>query len=89
MPLGPSILDFAAVAVRLAVEIDGERHHVGDGARRDATGDAFLTAQGWRVLGVLNADVLDNMDGVDSVIADAVGMVPHPGSLSGGGGEGR
>ena len=75
MPFGPYILDFAAPAERLAIEIDGETHYVGDGPRRDACRDAFLAGHDWSVQRFLNADVLNNLDGVVAVIA-AVALAP-------------
>jgi very-short-patch-repair endonuclease len=62
-PIGPYILDFACLALRLAIELDGSQHL--DSAR-DVVRDAFLRQQGWTVLRFWSADVL--LD-VDSVIA--------------------
>ncbi len=88
VPCGPYILDFAVMASRLGVEVDGESHFVGDGPARDAERDAWLGGQGWRVLRFTNPEVLGNLDGVLEVIRAALLGFPHPGPLPGGEGEG-
>jgi len=49
-PIGPYILDFYCAAVRLAVEVDGYSHEVGDAAARDERRDAWLLDRGIRTL---------------------------------------
>ena len=41
-PIGPYVLDFYCAEARLAVEIDGYSHDVGDRPRRDVRRDAWL-----------------------------------------------
>jgi very-short-patch-repair endonuclease len=41
-PIGPFILDFYCVSARLAVEIDGAAHTLGDGPRRDESRHLWL-----------------------------------------------
>jgi very-short-patch-repair endonuclease len=64
-PVGPYILDFACVALRLAIELDGSQHL--DSAR-DAVRDAFLNQQGWTVLRFWSADVLLDVDSIVAAI---------------------
>jgi len=45
-PLGPYVLDFFCPAARLAVEVDGEAHTLGDRPERDQRRDRFLAEQG-------------------------------------------
>ena len=45
-PIGPYILDFYCPSVRLAVEVDGYSHVVGDAPAYDARRDAWLREQG-------------------------------------------
>jgi very-short-patch-repair endonuclease len=71
--LGSYVLDFACVAQRLAVELDGGQHN---GSMRDAKRDAWLIDQGWRVLRFWNNDVMNNMDGVLTVIVQALAEPP-------------
>ena len=87
VPCGRYILDYAAIAVKLVVEVDGEGHATGDGPARDAVRDAWLAAQSWRVLRFTNREVLGNLDGVLQTIGAALCGFPHPGPLPEGEGE--
>ena len=49
-PFAPYILDFYCPAKRLAIEVDGEAHSMGDNPQRDARRDAFLKSQDVRVV---------------------------------------
>ena len=72
----PYIADFACPAMKLIVEVDGDTHDVPTDARRDA----HLTALGFRVVRVSNADVMTNIAGVLEFILDALSGArsPHP-----------
>ena len=50
MPIGPWLADFACVAARLVVEVDGRTHDDPDQSARDAVKDRWLAEHGWRVL---------------------------------------
>jgi very-short-patch-repair endonuclease len=63
-PIGPYIADFACVAAKLVVEIDGATHWTAEEIAHDARRALFLEASGWRVLRVTNNDVYENLDGV-------------------------
>jgi very-short-patch-repair endonuclease len=63
-PIGPYIADFACVAAKLVVEIDGATHWTAEELAHDARRTQFLEASGWRVLRVTNNDVYENLDGV-------------------------
>lgn len=63
-PAGPYVLDFYCAPARLAIEVDGEAHARGDRPARDATRDAWLSAQGVRVLRYAAHEVLSNLEGV-------------------------
>ena len=68
-PAGPYILDFYCAAHQLAVEIDGEAHERGDRPVRDEARDAWLIAQGVKVVRIIARDVIDNLEGiVDHII---------------------
>jgi very-short-patch-repair endonuclease len=69
VPIGPYIVDFFCPQHRLIVEVDGGQH-VSD-AVRDRERDAWLTAQGYRVVRVWNNDVMENVEGVCAAIAAA------------------
>lgn len=77
-PVGPYILDFACVVLRMAIELDGSQHL--DSAR-DAIRDAFLRQQGWTVLRFWSADVLLDVDSVIAAIereVERLGKVASP-----------
>ena len=62
-PIGPWIVDFYCTERRLALEVDGWSHNMGDPAR-DGRRDADLARRGVRVLRFAASDVLTNLDGV-------------------------
>jgi very-short-patch-repair endonuclease len=49
-PIGPYVLDFYCSAARLAVEVDGYSHEVGDAPAYDARRDAWLLERGIETL---------------------------------------
>ena len=67
--VGPYIADFLCAEAWLIVEIDGGQHT----EDRDGERDAFLAAQGYRVLRFWNSDVLTDMDAVGATILAARG----------------
>ena len=91
--MGPYFADFVCHAMRLVIELDGGQHgeavHVG----RDAKRDAYMKANGYRVLRFWNNDVMQNLNGVLETIAQALSapMPPTPDPsppLRGGRGDG-
>ena len=61
-PLGPYVLDFYCDAEKLAVEVDGASHGLGDRPARDERRDAWLAAQGITTLRLSAALALSDMD---------------------------
>jgi very-short-patch-repair endonuclease len=49
-PIGPYVLDFYCAKARLAIEIDGASHDMGDRPQRDILRDAWLAARGIMVV---------------------------------------
>jgi very-short-patch-repair endonuclease len=89
-PIGRYIVDFVSHAAMLIIEIDGGQHFEDAHEQRDATRDAYLRAEGFRVLRFNNHDVRTNRDGVLTVIAAVLGEAVSPSlpsPASGGGGE--
>lgn len=69
VPIGVYVCDFACLSHRLIVEVDGGIHGLRtfDDARRDA----WLNGQGFAVVRVPNALVMDRVDLVIAAIRDA------------------
>ncbi|MCP5277410.1 MAG: DUF559 domain-containing protein [Thiobacillus sp.] len=90
-PLGPYILDFYAPKAQLVVELDGSQH-VDDPTqrRKDTQRDAWLDAQGIRVLRFDDRQALTETEAVLGVIFQAVrdgsaaGIPPNPPLQKGG-----
>jgi GAF domain-containing protein/very-short-patch-repair endonuclease len=75
VPIGGFIADFVCHPARLIVEIDGGQHDPSSEAEASRT--RFLEAEGYRVLRFWNNEVLDNAEGVQTVIADNLrGVTP-------------
>ena len=74
-PVGPYIADFYCPAAKLVVEIDGEAHDRGDGPEHDQKRDAFLNENGYQVLRVSAAEV---MNAPNEVAAAIVARVTAP-----------
>ena len=71
MPIAGYIVDFAAPAHKLVVELDGAQHGEADALMADRERDACLAALGWTVLRFWNLDVLFELDGVCRKVLDA------------------
>ena len=74
-PCGPFVLDFVCLERGLVVEVDGEQHAE---SAYDAKRDAWLAAQGLRVLRLYNLEVVGNLAGARQAILEALGATPHP-----------
>ena len=75
------IVDFACLRERLIIEADGGQHA---GNAGDAVRDAYLTAQGFRVLRFWNNDIFNNEEGVLTSILNALATpLPNPSPAEG------
>ncbi len=72
VPLGPYVLDFVCHRHRLVVEADGPFHD----PEHDALRDAFLAAQGFRVLRFTNHEIGAADHRVIMKILEAIGVKP-------------
>jgi very-short-patch-repair endonuclease len=72
VPIGPYVADFACMAARLIVEVDGSQHGRDDIRKRDERRTRWLEAEGYRVLRFWNNDLTTNMDGVLEAIYAAI-----------------
>lgn len=77
-PIDAYIADFACVAARLVVEIDGRSHDAVDQAVYDEGRTRKLNERGWRVLRVRDDDVLSNAPAVAELIAQSLRAAPSP-----------
>jgi very-short-patch-repair endonuclease len=87
-PLGNYIADFACLAPKLIVELDGSQH--ADQFAYDARRDAFFREHGFEVLRFATDEPLKNIEGVLTVIFEKLGLAgerPHPGLPPEGEGE--
>jgi len=62
-PHDPYTLDFACLAARLAIEVDGEAHNRGDQPAKDDVRDRIMAERGFRTFRSPAFEVLNNMDG--------------------------
>lgn len=85
VPIGPFICDFAARTAGLIIELDGGQHALT--ADYDIKRTTFLQQQGYRVIRFWNADVLENIEGVVTVIKEALKDRPSPDPSRPAGGE--
>jgi len=75
------IVDFVFLKQRLIVEVDGGQHNFDLHARRDAERDRNFTEQGFRVLRFWNNEIDRNLEGVLTLIDEALGN-PHPAAIA-------
>ena len=75
VPLDFYIADFVCFARRLIVELDGGQHAEN---QRDDRRDAYLRAQGFRVIRVWNNDLFTNEEGVAELILASLRSPPLP-----------
>jgi len=73
-PIGPYIADFACIERRLVVELDGGQHQ--EQNTQDEQRTAYLQSLGWQILRFWNNEVLENLDGVLSTIAEHLSDAP-------------
>lgn len=74
VPIGPFICDFVARTPKLIIELDGGQHAVR--TVEDDRRTRFLEGRGYRVLRFWNNDVLENVDGVLTIIRAALNDRP-------------
>jgi len=75
-PIGPYVLDFYCAKARLAVEIDGMSHDMGDRPQRDMRRDAWLTKHGVTVVRIATNDLTrETDDAADAIIRMASEML--------------
>ena len=81
--IGPYFADFACHLTKVVIEVDGGGHAEDDRMSADARRTTYLNSHGYRVLRFWNNDVLSNVEGVMTLIHQAIGEqqqrgAPHP-----------
>jgi very-short-patch-repair endonuclease len=75
-PIGPYVLDIYCAEARLAVEIDGMRHDLGDRPRRDARRDEWLNECGITTIRITAGDWATSVDEVvDAIVRRAAAAI--------------
>ena len=75
--VGHYIVDFACrIPCMVIIEVDGDTHAIQ--AEYDANRTAFLQNRGYRVMRFTNRDVGTNLEGVLTMIAEALGVPLSP-----------
>ena len=72
VPIGRYIADFACMASRLVVELDGSQHGDEVNKAKDEERTRWLESEGYRVIRFWNNDVSQNLDGVLDTIRAAL-----------------
>jgi very-short-patch-repair endonuclease len=75
-PIDQYIADFVCLEKRLVIELDGGQH--AENSAYDRKRDAYLGAQGFRILRFWNDEVLRESEGVLERILLALEETPHP-----------
>jgi very-short-patch-repair endonuclease len=75
-PIGRYIADFACIEQKIVIELDGGQHQ--EQLAYDEQRTASLQMHGWQVLRFWNNDVLNNLDGVLTTIAEKLTVLPPP-----------
>jgi very-short-patch-repair endonuclease len=75
-PIGPYVLDFYCAKARLAIELDGAGHDMGDRPQRDLRRTAWLEARGITVMRIPANDLTRRLDdAADAVVRMAVDLL--------------
>jgi very-short-patch-repair endonuclease len=64
VPIGPYVADFACLAARLVIEVDGSQHGLSVEASKDAERTRWLEREGYRVIRFWNNEVMKNISSV-------------------------
>ena len=80
-PIENFVLDFYCVQKRIAIEVDGIAHDMGNRPERDASRDAKLRALGIEVIRVPAADVLRDVENAADAIVRLCTDRPPPSAL--------
>lgn len=81
-PCGPYVLDFYCAAAKLAIEVDGVAHDMGDRPEHDARRERSLNGQGIEIMRIRAGDIVRDVDAAVGaiVVISAARRIPlhHP-----------
>jgi len=72
VPIGPYIADFACLASRLVIELDGSQHAAPEQMAHDRKRTAWLESEGYRVIRFWNSEITDDRQAVLNAIHAAL-----------------
>ena len=72
VPIGRYVADFACMAARLVIGVDGSQHAEGPVAGNDQERTHWLESEGYRVLRFWNNEITQNIEGVLEAIHAAI-----------------
>jgi very-short-patch-repair endonuclease len=79
-PIGPYVLDFYCAKARLAIEIDGASHDMGNRPQRDIRRDAWLEEHGVTVVHIVANDLTREIDeAADAIVRMATARLEQAG----------
>jgi very-short-patch-repair endonuclease len=79
-PIGPYVLDFYCAKARLAIEIDGASHDMGNRPQRDIRRDAWLEEHGVTVVRIVANDLTRAIDeAADAIVRMAAARLEQAG----------
>ncbi len=81
IPRGNFIVDFVCLEAHLVVELDGGQHNTPEHEAKDQARIEWLENNGYRVLRFWNNEVFENLEGVLTVVTNALSEPPHPSPL--------
>jgi very-short-patch-repair endonuclease len=73
-PIGRYVLDFYCAKARLAIELDGASHDLGNRPQRDSRRDAWLRERGIRVLRIPVTELREIDQAADAVVRMATAL---------------
>jgi very-short-patch-repair endonuclease len=74
--IGPYVADFACLARRVIIEVDGSQHGNDENIQRDEARTRWLNSEDYRVLRFWNNDVMTRTDAVLEAIHTVLAVTP-------------
>jgi len=73
-PIGPYTLDFYCPSAKLAIEVDGDAHGMGDIPARDAARDAWLAKRGRKTVRIPARELYGDVEAAIVMILESCGV---------------